>query len=198
MNVAVIESCGANFKSVLNALDRLNLNYKLTIDKTIIQQADVVLLPGVGSAGFAMNKLNNNGLTDVICQLKQPVLGICLGMQLLYEYSVEDNVPCLGIIPGRLNKFPDNMNLIIPHMGWNNLIFDVNHPLFADIKLNNDVYFVHSYYAPINEYTLASCNYGVDFTAIVNYANFYGMQFHPEKSSEVGAKLLANFFRLVK
>lgn len=196
MKIAVIEGGGANFKSVLNALDRLSLKYELTTDKATIQNADVVLLPGVGSAGFAMDKLKASDLVETIRNLKQPVLGICLGMQLLYEHSAEDNVECLGIIPGTLNKFPDDMDLVVPHMGWNNLVFDESHPLFNGITCDEDVYFVHSYYAPLNEYTLAKSEYGIGFTAIVNYQNFYGMQFHPEKSGEVGAKLLANFFKL--
>ncbi|MCC2625786.1 MAG: hisH [Burkholderiales bacterium] len=204
MKLVIIESGGANFLSVSTAFERLGVNYQLSNDARQIQAADAVILPGVGSAGFSMNKLHKDGLVDVIKNLKQPVLGICLGMQLLYEYSEEDNVVCLGIIPGKVTKFPNTNNLIVPHMGWNNLKTVVNDPILDGIKVDNlkahgsDVYFVHSYYAPVTNATIASTEYGVNFTAITKYDNFYGMQFHPEKSGQIGSKLLENFIKLIK
>jgi glutamine amidotransferase len=214
MKLVIIESGGANFLSVSTAFERLGVNYQLSNDPKQIQSADAVILPGVGSAGFSMNKLNNDGLTPIIKNLKQPVLGICLGMQLLYEFSEEDNVACLGIIPGKVTKFPSTNNLIVPHMGWNNLKTVVDDPILDGIcgdkletqvicrdKLEsqgNDVYFVHSYYAPVTEAAIASTEYGVNFTAITKHNNFYGMQFHPEKSGQIGSQLLENFIKLVK
>ena len=144
-----------------------------------------------------MQTLANSGLVNVIRGLTQPVLGICLGMQLLYDYSEEDKVDCLGVIPGRIKKFPVSSDLIVPHMGWNNLNPKCANPVIQDIAATDNVYFVHSYYAPINEATVASCDYGAEFTAVAAHKNFYGMQFHPEKSGVVGAKLLANFFETV-
>lgn len=197
MRIAVIKSGGANFLSVTTALDLLWINYELTDKIQSIQDADGVILPGVGSAGFAMEILHQEGLAEVIRNLKQPVLGICLGMQLLYEFSEEDNVDCLGVIPGKICKFSNKNNLIVPHMGWNNLQVDKDDPILSGID-SSDVYFVHSYYAPINNATLASTEYGVNFTAIAKYNNFYGMQFHPEKSGAAGSKLLENFAQLVR
>lgn len=197
VNLAIIQSGGANFLSVTTAFERLGVSYELTNNVQKIQAADAVILPGVGSAGFAMERLHHDGLVDVIRNLKQPVLGICLGMQLLYEFSEEDHVACLGIIPGHITKFSNANNLIVPHMGWNNLQMEKNDPIMTAIG-NNDVYFVHSYFAPINNATIVKTSYGQDFTAIARYNNFYGMQFHPEKSGLNGSKLLENFVKLVK
>ncbi len=197
MKIAIIEGGGANFLSVTTAVERLGIDYQFTQNPQIIQSADAVLLPGVGTAGFAMQTLANSGLIGVICGLTQPVLGICLGMQLLYDYSEEDSVECLGLIPGRIKKFPIGSDLIVPHMGWNNLNPKSTNPVIQDITTTDNVYFVHSYYAPINQATVASCDYGTEFTAVAAHKNFYGMQFHPEKSGVVGAKLLANFFETV-
>jgi glutamine amidotransferase len=222
MKLVIIESCGANFLSVTTAFERLGVSYHLSNDARVIKAADAVILPGVGSAGFAMQKLHEDGLIDVIRNLKQPVLGICLGMQLLYDFSEEDNVECLGIISGKITKFPNKNSLIIPHMGWNNLQAKTHDPIISDLYVNElqlnensgllseykeknethiifkqDVYFVHSYYAPITQATIASTEYGINFTAIAGHNNFYGMQFHPEKSGWVGAKLLENFIRVV-
>lgn len=197
MKIAIIEGGGANFLSVTTAVERLGISYQFTQNPEIIQSADAVLLPGVGTAGFAMQTLANSGLVEVIRGLTQPVLGICLGMQLLYEHSEEDGADCLGLIPGRIKKFAVSSELIVPHMGWNNLNPKSTNPVIHDIAVTDNVYFVHSYYAPINEATIASCDYGIEFTAVAAYKNFYGMQFHPEKSGVVGAKLLANFFETV-
>ena len=196
LKIAIIESGGANFLSVTTALERLGLEYNLTRDIEVIQAADAVLLPGVGSAGYAMDTLHKYGLVDVIKNLTQPLLGICLGMQLLYESSDEGNVECLGVIPGQIKKFTPSAELIVPHMGWNNLSV-VKPQTLVDGLADNDVYFVHSYYAPINEATVAACQYGQPFTAIAAHNNFYGMQFHPEKSGLIGARLLSNFFGIL-
>jgi|SRR6185437_5523084 len=204
MKLVIIESGGANFLSVSTAFERLGVSYQLSNDPDLIRSADAVILPGVGSAGFSMQKLHKDGLAPVIKNLKQPVLGICLGMQLLYEFSEEDNVDCLGIISGKITKFPNINNLIVPHMGWNNLQTKVDDPILSNIygsklgSAGNDVYFVHSYYAPVTEATIASTEYGVNFTAIAKYNNFYGMQFHPEKSGQIGSQLLENFVKLVR
>jgi glutamine amidotransferase len=197
MKLVIIESGGANFLSVSTAFERLGVSYRLSNDPQQIQAADAVILPGVGSAGFSMQKLHKDGLVDVIKNLKQPVLGICLGMQLLYDFSEEDTVDCLGIISGKITKFPNTNNLIVPHMGWNNLQVTVDDPILSDTD-SNDVYFVHSYYAPVTADTIASTAYGVNFTSITKHNNFYGMQFHPEKSGLIGSKLLENFVKLVK
>lgn len=197
MKLVIIESGGANFLSVTTAFERLGVGYELSNNPQQIQMADAVILPGVGSAGFAMNKLHHDGLIDVIKNLKQPVLGICLGMQLLYEFSEEDNVECLGIIPGKITKFSNANNLIVPHMGWNNLEAVTTDPIISGVSAG-DVYFVHSYYAPITQSTIASTEYGVNFTAVTRHNNFYGMQFHPEKSGLIGSKLLENFIQIVK
>lgn len=197
MKLAIIEGGGANFLSVTTALERLGVEYTFTHNAEIIKSSDAVLLPGVGSALHAMETLNHYGLVEVIKSLKQPALGICLGMQLLYEFSSEGDIECLGIIPGEIKKFNPSKELIVPHMGWNNLGVQRQHRLIEGITKNDDVYFVHSYYAPINEATIGFCTYGEKFTAIAQYGNFYGMQFHPEKSGVVGAKLLSNFFGIV-
>lgn len=197
MQLAIIKSGGANFLSVTTAFEHLGVSYVLTNDAATIQNADAVILPGVGSAGYAMEKLKEDNLISVIKNLTQPVLGICLGMQLLYEFSEEDNIACLGIIEGRVRKFSTAGNLIVPHMGWNNLQIKTPDPVVSNVDLA-DVYFVHSYYAPLNDATIASCNYSLEFTAIAKHNNFYAMQFHPEKSGDMGSKLLKNFINLIK
>jgi glutamine amidotransferase len=197
MKLAIIESGGANFLSVTTAIERLGVKYQFTHDAQIINSADAVLLPGVGSAGFAMQTLHKYDLVDVVKNFQKPLLGICLGMQLLYEFSEEDNVDCLGVIPGQVKKFSSSNDLIVPHMGWNNISPINLDKIVSGVDTSDDVYFVHSYYAPINDATIASCDYGTEFTAVVRYNNFYGMQFHPEKSGIVGAKLLKNFLEIV-
>ncbi len=195
--LAVITSGGANFYSIEVALQRLGVNYQLTTDKDNIKNADGVLLPGVGSAGYAMQQLKNHDLIETLQNYEKPLLGICLGMQLLYQSSTEGNVECLGILPGRVELFDNKNGLIVPQMGWNNLIKRQESRLLSAIDLAKDVYFVHSYFAPVNQVTVASCDYGVEFTAIAEYKNFYGMQFHPEKSGSVGEQLIKNFIGVV-
>lgn len=199
--IAIIDAGGANFLSVVIALEKLGVETLVTHDKDDVLNADAVILPGVGSAGFAMQKLNEYDLVDTIKNLTEPLLGICLGMQLLYEYSEEDDVACLGIIKGKILKF-DNKILTVPHMGWNNLIrCDASKndtPILTNIGNSDNVYFVHSFYAPVGTETIAKCNYGQEFSAVVQYKNFYGMQFHPEKSGAVGERLLESFIDIVK
>ncbi len=185
--IAVINSGVANISSVVFALNRLGFEATVTRDIKTIVSADKVILPGVGAAAVTMKNLHEFGLIPVIQQLTQPVLGVCLGMQLLFESSSEGDVDCLGIIPGKITKMTGD-DLIIPHMGWNTLNF-----VHASPFENQYVYYVHSFYAEVSEYTVATTTYGKPFTAIVKKDNFQGMQFHPERSGDVGEKLLMNF-----
>jgi len=192
VSLAVVDSGGANIASVLHALRRLGVEPEFTADADTIRQADRVLLPGVGAAGRAMEVLRGHGLVDVIRELQQPVLGICLGMQLLFESSAEDDAELLGLIPARLERITEAPGLRVPHMGWNSIQILKPDPL-SD-PLNGDwFYFVHSYAAPLGPWTLASSEHGSPFSAIVRQGNFYGAQFHPERSAAAGAKLLKNF-----
>lgn len=192
MSLAVVDSGGANISSVMHALQRLKVNAEFTADAGTIQRADRVLLPGVGSAGRAMEVLQQHGLVDVIRGLQQPVLGICLGMQLLFESSAEDDAELLGLIPARLDRLPESAGLRVPHMGWNSLR-SIRPDPFSDPLDGLWFYFVHSYAAPVGPWTLASAQHGIEFSAIVRQGNFYGAQFHPERSASAGARLLATF-----
>lgn len=192
--IAIVDAIGANFSSVIVSLKEVDAF--LTHDANLILSADAVILPGVGAAGFAMEKLSQLKLIDIIKQIKQPVLGICLGMQLLFSASAEDNTHCLDIISGKVMEFDKN-KLTVPHMGWNNLSIKISNPIVDNLTNCDDFYFVHSFYAPVNQYTIATCNYGHEFSAIVQYNNFYGTQFHPEKSGKVGMKILQNFIKLI-
>jgi glutamine amidotransferase len=199
--VAVIDSGGANIASLLFALQRLGARAELTVDPARIRAATHVLLPGVGAAHDTMQRLNGNGLAQLIPSLTQPVLGICLGMQLLYTSSAEaaaghDATPGLGIVPGRVERMPASTELPVPHMGWNQAEPLRDDPLFAGIASGTHFYFVHSYAAPLGADTLAACDYGGRFTAAVRHGNFRGVQFHPERSAGAGARLLANFIAL--
>ncbi|RTL12684.1 MAG: imidazole glycerol phosphate synthase subunit HisH [Neisseriaceae bacterium] len=199
MKLAVITGGGANFYSIEVALQRMNVEYELTTDKSVINAADGAILPGVGSAAYAMGELAKHDLCDTLCNYKKPLLGICLGMQLLYESSEEGGeVACLGILPGKIRKFIASDDLIVPQMGWNNFSKLQESALLDEIDLVKDVYFVHSYYAPVNQVTVAACDYGVNFAAMAAQNNFYAMQFHPEKSGSVGEQLLANFIAIVR
>lgn len=193
--IALIASGGANFYSIEMALQRLNVAYQLTNDAKVILAADAAILPGVGSAKYAMAQLAQHGLIDVLQNYRKPLLGICLGMQLLYEASAEGDVPCLGILPGKIQRF--SSSLPVPHMGWNNLLLERPSSLLTGLDLNQEVYFVHSYYAPVNQVTVASCDYTLKFAAVVEQHNFCAMQFHPEKSGAMGESLLANFVNRV-
>jgi glutamine amidotransferase len=196
MTLAIIDSGGANISSVKHALRRLGANPVFTADADTIRSAERVILPGVGAAGAAMSRLNELGLVQCIRELQQPVLGICLGMQLLFEKSDEDDVACLGIIPGTLKKLAPSTGIRVPHMGWNTTSTVNDDPLLAGLGKHPWFYFVHSYYAPIAPGTLASCEHGEPFSAIVRQGNFSGAQFHPERSARSGARLLANFLEM--
>jgi len=192
MTIAVVNSGGANISSVLHALGRLGAEPNFTADAAVISAAERVILPGVGAAGRAMDVLRTHGLVDVIRALRQPVLGICLGMQLLFESSEEDNARLLGLIPARLAKLPAGAGLRVPHMGWNAIDNLKADPMTA--KLNGSwFYFVHSFAAPLGAWTLSTSSHGSSFSAIVRQGNFYGVQFHPERSAAAGAKLLRRF-----
>ena len=196
MTLAIIDSGGANIGSVTHALKRLGAEPVFTADAATIRSADRVLLPGVGAAGAAMARLNELGLVQCIRELQQPVLGICLGMQLLFEDSTEDDTQCLGIIPGTLKKLEPSEGIRVPHMGWNTITATNTDPLLSGLPEKPWFYFVHSYCAPLGASTLASCLHGESFAAIVRQGNFIGAQFHPERSARSGARLLANFLEL--
>lgn len=191
--IAIIKYNAGNVRSVQNALDRLGYDSIITNDSKAIQQADKVIFPGVGEAKSAMKSLKENGLDLLIPSLTQPVLGICLGQQLMCQFSEEGNTQCLGIFDAQVKRFPKNG--IIPHMGWNNFSVQ-NNTLFQGVDKPNDVYFVHSYYVELDEFTSATTDYIIPFSAAIQKNNFYATQFHPEKSSSVGAKILQNFLEL--
>jgi len=197
VTLAIIDSGGANISSVTHALKRLGADPVFTADADTIRSADRVILPGVGAAGAAMSRLRELGLVECIQQLQQPVLGICLGMQLLFEQSDEDGVECLGIIPGTLEILPASQGIRVPHMGWNTTTVNRQDPLLNGLPEHPWFYFVHSYRAPIGDSTLATCQHGEPFAAIVRKKNFRGVQFHPERSARSGARLLANFLELL-
>lgn len=193
MSIAVINSGGANLGSVVHALNRLGAESVLTRDTVQIRQAERVILPGVGAAAWAMNALKEAGLVEVIRELTQPVLGICLGLQLLFERSEEGDAECLGLIPGTVRKLEVHANQRLPHMGWNQLRWtDANDPLARGLSGDEWFYFVHSYAAPLAA-GVASSEHGQGFAAVVRRGNFAACQFHPEKSATAGARILANF-----
>lgn len=194
--IAIIDSGGANIASVQFALQRLGAESVLTRDIEQIQSAERVLLPGVGAAPVAMQSLREAGLIEPIRQLRQPVLGICLGMQLLFRRSHEGDTDLLDIIDGDCTAFRPAPGRSVPHMGWNKLHPKSQHPLLAGLPDVAHVYFVHSYFVPVVAPTIAACNYGDDFTAIVAQENFIGCQFHPERSGQVGARILQNFLEM--
>ncbi len=195
MKVAIIDTGCANLSSVKFALSRLGYTPIISDDLDELGSADKLLLPGVGTASFAMANLAEKGLTDFIKSTQTPLLGICLGMQLLTLSSQEghhESVPTLGVIPVHTTRLNVG-DLPLPHMGWNSIDIIKDHPLFDGITSGDFVYFVHSFGVSVGKATLATCDYGEPFSAIINQANFYGMQFHPEKSGKVGARLLQNF-----
>ena len=194
--VAIIDSGGANIASLKFALNRLGVDAILTTDSKTIQNASHVILPGVGAATAAMQRLKQTGLDKLIPKLEQPVLGICLGMQLLAEASEEDDAECLGLISGIAEKLSASPDTPVPNMGWCPASFARQHPLLAGIDDGSYFYFVHSYALPVADYSLAIASHTGNFTAVLTYNNFYGTQFHPERSSAAGAQLLANFLEL--
>ncbi|MDX1907098.1 MAG: imidazole glycerol phosphate synthase subunit HisH [Bacteroidia bacterium] len=194
MKLALVQYNAGNITSVTYALERLGVSPVLTDDPEVLRTADKVIFPGVGEASTAMAYLRARGLDQVITHLKQPVLGICLGLQLLCESSAENDTLCLGVFPHKVVRFPD-ADLKVPHMGWNNLTH-LRGPLGADLGEHPYMYFVHSYYAETGPYTTAMTTYGPTFSAMLQKDNFFATQFHPEKSSTPGAQLLRNFLAL--
>ena len=194
--IAVIDVTGNNLTSLVNSIHRLEFDCVLTHDPILISGASHVILPGVGAARPAMQALHEHGLVELLLQLKQPILGICLGMQLLFEHSEEGDVACLGLIAGRVEHLKPKLNYPVPHMGWNHLEWCRESFFQNEIKEGSYVYFVHGFAVAQNEYTIASCDYGLEISAIVQKNNIYGMQFHPEKSAAVGLKLLHRFLTL--
>ena len=196
MDAVIIDSGGANLASLQFAFERLGAQTRVSADAAEIRSAPRVILPGVGSAGDAMARLRNNHVADLLPSLTQPVLGICLGMQLLFERSEEGETACLGILPDSVRRLQPIAGRPVPHMGWNQLSPVREDPLLDGIALNDYVYFVHSFAAPVSDVTLASADYGIPLSAIVRRGNFWGTQFHPERSARVGARVLANFLKL--
>jgi glutamine amidotransferase len=196
MKTVIVKSGCANIASVKFAFERLGANVNVSSDLQEISKADRIILPGVGTFDFAMSGLIKNQLINAIKSLNQPVLGICLGMQLYFEGSAEGVTPGLGLAKGMANKFLSEPNLPVPHMGWNQLENLSDDPLLKGLDEGSYVYFVHSYFIPLGETTLAETTYGTTFSASVRKENFWGCQFHPERSSDVGATILNNFLKL--
>lgn len=192
-SIAIIDSGGANISSLHFALQRLGRTAELTTNAGTIRSADRVLLPGVGAAKDAMQRLTDAGLVDVIRELRQPVLGICLGMQLLLDGSEEENVACLGIIPGVAARLQPSPAFPVPNMGWCATHKHSAHALLERIEDNSYFYFLHSYALPVSDHTLATAEHDMRFSAVVGRDNFVGVQFHPERSSASGAQLLRSF-----
>lgn len=196
MNIAIVKYNAGNIYSVQHALRRLGIEPVVTDDIQILRSADKVIFPGVGEASTTMSYLQNKGLDKLICSLTQPVLGICLGMQLMCAYSEEGGkTESLGIFDAPVKLFIPQNREKIPHMGWNQ-IYNLKSPLFAGTKENDYVYFVHSYYVPVCKDTIASCDYIEAFSAAMHKNNFYATQFHPEKSGSIGSKILEHFLAL--
>jgi glutamine amidotransferase len=195
-DVVIIGSCGSNLASLGFALERLGVDAPVTTDPERVRAASHVILPGVGAAGVAMSRLAADGLVDVVPALEQPVLGICLGMQLLFAGSDEDDTQCLGVIDARASRFPQSSELPVPQMGWNRVEPVGASPLLAGVDAGAYAYFIHSYAVPPGPYTRAVAHYGVPFSAAIEQGNFYGTQFHPERSSTTGARILDNFVKM--
>lgn len=196
MKLAIIDSGGANIASVRFAIERLGVAVELTTDPQRVRSATHVILPGVGRAADCMSRLQQSGLVETIKTLKQPLLGICVGMQLLFQSSDEGDVECLGVLPGRVQRFPDRAGLPVPHMGWNQINILRPSILTQGVHADDYVYFVHSFAAPVSDMTLASTDYGAPFSSIVQRNNIYGAQFHPERSARVGSIILRNFLSI--
>jgi len=202
VKIAIVKYNAGNVQSVLYALQRLGVNAVVTDDAEEIMKADKVIFPGVGNAAPAMEYLRDKNLDKLIVSLTQPVLGICLGLQLMCNTSEEGNTKCLGIFDVEVKKFDNstgknNNDLFkIPHMGWNN-VYDLKSPLFNDVKENSFVYFVHSYYAELSPETIATTDYILPYSAAMQHDNFYGVQFHSEKSADAGIQIISNFLSLV-
>ncbi|WP_369743810.1 imidazole glycerol phosphate synthase subunit HisH [Pseudidiomarina sp. PP-1MA] len=194
-SLVIVDTACANISSVRFAFERLGVSPLITADAAQINSADRVILPGVGTAAAAMRNLQRLELVDTLRQLQQPVLGICLGMQLLTTASAEGNVDCLGIIPTRTERL-QAADLPLPHMGWNTVNGSADNPLLAGLPDASYFYFVHSFAVAVSAHTIASCHYGQTFAAMVRSGNFFGAQFHPERSGAAGATILKNFLEL--
>jgi imidazole glycerol-phosphate synthase subunit HisH len=194
MKVSIIKYNAGNVQSVLFALERIGVNATVTDEIEILKSSDKVIFPGVGEASSAMNYLRARKLDDMIIDLKQPVLGICLGMQLMCQHSEEGNTTCLGIFDTHVKRFTGE-NSKVPLIGWNT-VYDLKTDLYSNIKENEYLYFVHSYYAELGEHTVAKTNYGLEYSSSLHKNNFYAAQFHPEKSSDAGQRILENFIKL--
>jgi len=193
--ISVIDYNAGNIRSVLYALDRLGADYQLTADPNLIQSADKVIFPGVGAAGSTMAHLRETGLAEVIQNLKQPVFGVCVGMQLLCQHSEENDTDCLGIFPVQVRRFQPQNGEKVPHMGWNNIHLNTQTWLNSELE-GQYCYFVHSYYVEQNSYTSATTDYCGAFAAVMQKDNFYAAQFHPEKSAKAGEQVLKDFLAI--
>jgi glutamine amidotransferase len=193
MRVALVDAGGANIGSVLFALKRLGVEATLSADADVIREADRVILPGVSTAAMVMGQLRERGLVETLRNLDKPLLGVCVGMQLLYERSEEGDVECLGLLAGKVTKLPASDSIRIPHMGWNTLQPVRNSTISEGIEAGDHAYFVHSYAAPITRDCVISSDHGSPFAAVVQRGRVAGAQFHPERSAQTGARLLRNF-----
>ena len=196
MDVVLIDAGGANIGSVRYAFERLGASTRFSADAAEIAAADRVVLPGVGAAATGMARLRELGLVECVRALRQPLLGVCLGMQLLFESSEEGDVDCLGLLPGRVRRLAGSPALRVPHMGWNALGSIARDPLLDGIAAGSEAYFVHGYAAPVTADTLATASHGEPFAAVVRRGNRMGAQFHPERSAAVGARLIENFLKV--
>ncbi|WP_343154343.1 imidazole glycerol phosphate synthase subunit HisH [Buchnera aphidicola] len=198
MTIVILNTGCANLTSIKIAVQKLGYIPKITSNSNLLKKSRKIIIPGVGTASTAMNILHQKNLVNIIKNIKQPVLGICLGMQIFCEFSEECNgIKTIGVLNDCSTILLKNLNLSVPHIGWNYINFNnKSHPLFKQIQNNSRFYFVHSYIVPINKYTLATSNYGVSFSSVIQKNNFFGVQFHPEKSGNIGAQLLKNFLEI--
>ena len=194
--IAIVDTGGANIGSIENALERIGQRGKLTSDTREISEASHVILPGVGAAADSMGRLRALNLVDCVKSLKQPTLGICLGMQMFFESSQEGDTRCLGLLPGTVRRIPPARGLPVPHMGWNQVVSKNGGALMDGIPSGSYFYFVHSFVAPEGPWVSGYCDYGGPLPAVVSRGNYHGVQFHPERSSLAGSRLLQNFLNL--
>ena len=194
--VAIVDSIGSNLASLIFALNRIGSSFEITDEIDVLNKASHIILPGVGAAKNAMTKLKQRKLIDEISKLTKPTLGICLGMQIFMDASDEDDAKCLGIISNTCRPFENNRQYPVPHMGWNKVRFNRDSVLTKNLKDDDYYYFVHSYYVPICNETIGVSSYPIEFSAVVQKDNFFGTQFHPEKSGLSGSKILQNFISL--
>ena len=194
--VAIVDSIGSNLASLIFALNRIGSSFEITDEIDVLNKASHIILPGVGAAKNAMTKLKQRKLIDEISKLTKPTLGICLGMQIFMDASDEDDAKCLGIISNTCRPFRNNKDYPVPHMGWNKVRFNRDSVLTKNLKDEDYYYFVHSYYVPICSETIGVSSYPIEFSAVVQKDNFFGTQFHPEKSGLSGSKILQNFVSL--